>query len=52
MMFDSEDNDQYIALALCGQGHGPTAMEYIVRGNQARALRRGRVKLRSAREAA
>ena len=52
MMFDSEDDDQYIALALCGQGHGRTAMEYIVRGNRARALRRGRAKMRAAREAA
>lgn len=52
MMFDSEDDDQYIALALCGQGHGRTAMDYIVRGNQARALRRGRAKMRAAREAA
>jgi hypothetical protein len=52
MMFESEDDEQYIALALCGQGHGRTAMDYIVRRNRRRAVRRGRAKIRAAREAA
>lgn len=52
MMFDSEDDGQYIALALCGQGHGRTAMDYIVRGNRRRAGHRGRAKIRASREAA
>ncbi len=45
MMFESEDDDQYIALALCGQGNGRTAMEYIMKGNRKRAARRGRAKI-------
>lgn len=52
LMFESEDDDQYIALALCGQGHGRTAMAYIMQGNRKRAVRRGRAKIRAAREAA
>jgi hypothetical protein len=52
MMFESEDDEQYIALALCGQGNGRTAMEYIMKGNRLRAGRRGRAKIRAAREAA
>lgn len=45
MMFDSEDDDQWIALALCGQGNGRTAQEYILAGNRKRASRRARAKL-------
>jgi hypothetical protein len=52
MMYESKDDEQYIALALCGQGHGRTAMEYIVKGNRKRAARRGRAKIRAARQAA
>lgn len=52
MMFESEDDEQYIALALCGQGNGRTAMEYIMKGNRLRAGRRGRARIRAAREAA
>jgi hypothetical protein len=52
MMFESEDDEQYVALALCGQGNGRTGMEYIMKGNRRRAVRRGRAKLRSARQAA
>lgn len=51
MMFESEDDDQYIALALCGQGNERTAMEYIMKGNRVRARRRGRAKIRASREA-
>lgn len=51
MMFESEDDEQYIALALCGQGHGRTAMHYVIAGNRNRAVRRGRAKIRAAREA-
>lgn len=50
MMFESEDDDQWIALALCGQGNGRTAVEYIVEGNRRRAARRARVKLRAHRQ--
>lgn len=50
MMFASEDDDQWIALAICGQGNGRTAMEYIVRGNRKRASRRARAKLRTHRQ--
>lgn len=52
MMFESEDDEQYVALALCGQGNGRTALHYIMRGNRHRALRRGRARIRAAREAA
>lgn len=52
MMYESEGDEQYIALALCAQGHGRTAMEYIMRGNRKRAVRRGRAKIRAARDAA
>ena len=50
MMFESEDDDQWIALVLCGQGNGRTALEYIVQGNQLRAARRARAKLRGVRQ--
>jgi hypothetical protein len=52
MMYENEDDEQYIALALCGQGHGRIAMDYIVKGNRRRAERRGRARIRAAREAA
>lgn len=47
MMFDSEDDDQWIALALCGQGNGRTSQEYILKGRRKRAGRRARAKLRA-----
>lgn len=47
MMFSSEDDDQWIALALCGQGNGRTAREYILEGNRKRASRRARAKLQA-----
>lgn len=50
MMFASEDDDQWIALALCGQGNGRTAVEYIVAGNRRRASRRARAALRAHRQ--
>ncbi|MDH2329082.1 hypothetical protein QCN27_19740 [Cereibacter sp. SYSU M97828] len=42
MMFESEEDDQWIALALCGQGNGRTAKHYTLEGRQKRAARRGR----------
>jgi hypothetical protein len=50
MMFESEDDDQWIALALCGQGNGRTAKEYILKGNCNRAGRNARAKLQAHRE--
>ncbi|WP_341222619.1 hypothetical protein [Loktanella salsilacus] len=50
MMFESEDDDQWIALALCGQGNGRTAKEYILKGNGNRAGRNARAKIRAHRE--
>lgn len=47
MMFASEDDDQWIALALCGQGNGRTAQEYILKGRRKRAGRRARAKLQA-----
>jgi len=52
MMFESEDDDQWIALALCGQGNGRTAQDYILKGNTKRASRRARAKLVASRKAA
>jgi hypothetical protein len=47
MMFTSEEDDQWIALALCGQGNGRTAQEYILKGQRKREGRRARGKLRT-----
>lgn len=49
MMFESEDDDQWIALALCGQDSARTAQEYILQGKRKRAARSGRAKLRALR---
>ncbi|WP_271882068.1 hypothetical protein [Phaeobacter italicus] len=49
MMFDSEDDDQWIALTLCGQGNSRTAQDYILKGRCKRAGRRARAKLRAQR---
>jgi len=46
MMFESETDEQWIALALCGQGNGRTAQAYILAGARSRASRRGRAKIR------
>ena len=46
MMFESETDEQWIALALCGQGNGRTAQAYILAGARSRASRRGRAKVR------
>jgi hypothetical protein len=50
MMFASEDDDQWIALALCGQGNGRTAKEYILKGRRKRDGRRARAKLQAQRQ--
>lgn len=52
MMFESEDDDQWIALALCGQKGIRTAMHYVVAGRHRRATRRGRDKIRALRTSA
>lgn len=51
LMFESEDDEQWIALALCGQGNARTAQEYILEGRKKRAGRRGRAKIRAIRQA-
>ncbi len=51
LMFESEDDDQWIALALCGQGNARTAQAYILDGQRRRAGRRGRAKIRAIRQA-
>lgn len=51
MMFESEDDDQWIALVLCGQGNARTAQDYILEGRKKRAGRRGRAKIRAIRQA-
>ncbi len=52
MMYESDDEDQWIALALCGQGHRRTAQDYTLEGRTRRAGRRGRAKISEARRAA
>ncbi|WP_374423236.1 hypothetical protein [Paracoccus sp. (in: a-proteobacteria)] len=49
MMFESEDDDQWIALALAGQKNARTAIHYIHTGARTRAGRRGRALIRQAR---
>lgn len=49
LMFESENDDQWIALALCGQGNGRTAKHYILEGRKKQSARRGRAKLRGLR---
>jgi len=51
LMFESEEDEQWIALALCGQGNARTAQEYILEGRKKRAGRRGRAKIRAIRQA-
>lgn len=50
MMFESENDDQWIALALCGQGNGRTAQHYILDARKKRASRQGRAKIKSLRQ--
>ncbi|MCB1331210.1 MAG: hypothetical protein KDK28_17945 [Maritimibacter sp.] len=50
MLFESETDDQWIALALCGQGIGRTGQEYLLEGAKKRASRRARRKIREHRE--
>ncbi|MDF3355590.1 hypothetical protein HKX17_17615 [Sulfitobacter sp. KE34] len=49
LMFESENDDQWIALALCGQGNGRTAKHYILEGRKKQSARRGRAKLQALR---
>jgi hypothetical protein len=49
-MFECEDNDQWIALALCGQGNGRTAQHHIFEGRENRSSRRGRAKIQALRQ--
>ncbi|MFG6579715.1 hypothetical protein ACGYK1_09955 [Sulfitobacter sp. 1A13191] len=50
LMFECEDNDQWIALALCGQGNGRTAQHHIFEGRENRSSRRGRAKIQALRQ--
>lgn len=50
LMFESENDDQWIALALCGQGNGRTAQHYILEGRKRRSSRRGRAKIQALRQ--
>lgn len=51
MMFESEDDEQWIALALCGQRGARTHLHYVVEGRHRRAARSGRAKIRNLRAA-
>lgn len=50
LMFESENDDQWIALALCGQGNGRTSQHYILEGRKRRSSRRGRAKIQALRQ--
>ena len=50
LMFESESDDQWIALALCGQGNGRTAQHYILEGQKRRSSRKGRAKIQALRK--
>ncbi|MDF3417315.1 hypothetical protein HKX23_03025 [Sulfitobacter sp. KE29] len=40
LMFECEDNDQWIAFGFCSQGNGRTAQYYILEGRKKRSSRR------------